>query len=86
MKKYRLYRKITYYEYKDVEAESEDQALAHKYNPEFGWKITDAGYISDSLVSKDSKKERGKDIFDERDEKQNVKIMPPLRKRNVFNK
>ncbi len=64
MPKFRLYRKMSHYEYKDVEAVNEQAAVNRRLDSsESGWKITDSNYVSDWLLSSDLKKESGANIF-----------------------
>jgi len=65
--KYRVYRKITSIEYKDIEVENEIKTATYKTDSRSGWTITGSGYITDFLISTDLKREGRQDIFIERD-------------------
>ena len=67
MKEYRIYRKRTCIEYKDIDCKNEDEVKKHILDPSEEFKITDSDYITDSLISTDLKHEKGNDIFIERD-------------------
>ncbi len=61
--KYRIYRKRVCVEYKDVEADSYDEARGEVGAPREGFIVTDDGYITDSVVTRNRAKEYGASVF-----------------------
>ncbi len=58
--KYRIYREISRIEYKDVEADSFEEATKHITDVREDFKITDDGIIKGYWVDKDFDKEKGR--------------------------
>ena len=64
--KYRIYRKLSQIEYKDIEAKNEEDAMQSRYDGLKDWKCISSGIISDAIVTEDLSKENSQ-IFIERD-------------------
>lgn len=61
--KYRIWKYGGVISYKDVEANSLEEANKEYTSPKGGWTITDAGMIVDHFTTKDLKRIDGSELF-----------------------